>query len=146
MSLSHSSEPRRIAQFIYLKPESINEYKAIHAMVWPEVLEAIKSSNIIDCQCGNTSRSPMLQGDEASKLIVCGLDSIHLTLTPRPTLFASFKYTGADFEADMHKMAANEKVREWWRLTDSMQESPVSGKSSVEGGWWGQMEEVFRLD
>jgi L-rhamnose mutarotase len=40
---------RRIAQFVYLKPEYIDEYKAIHATVWPEVLQAIKESNIVDC-------------------------------------------------------------------------------------------------
>jgi L-rhamnose mutarotase len=38
-------------------------------------------------------------------------------------LFATFKYVGTDYEADMKKMAANEKVREWWDVTDQMQVS-----------------------
>lgn len=72
-------------------------------------------------------------------------DSIHLTMKPRPMLFATFKYVGNDFDGDMARMAANSKVREWWRVTDAMQESPVEGAvGSAEGlGWWEQMEEVF---
>lgn len=69
-------------------------------------------------------------------------------MTPRPTLFASFKYVGQDWDADMARMAANPVIREWWAMTDGMQESPVEGaKGSAEGpGWWGPMEEVFRLE
>lgn len=37
------------------------------------------------------------------------------------TLFATFKYVGTDFDADMEKMRANPKVREWWAMTDGMQ-------------------------
>jgi L-rhamnose mutarotase len=74
-------------------------------------------------------------------------DSIHLTMHPRPTLFANFKYVGEDYEADMKKMASNEKVREWWQVTDHMQESPVAGaKGSAHGPWWEVLEEVFRLE
>lgn len=42
-------------------------------------------------------------------------------------------------------MKANEKVREWWRLTDEMQVSPDGEGSSEEGGWWREVEEVFYL-
>lgn len=75
-------------------------------------------------------------------------DSIFLTLHPRPTLFASFKYVGNAFDEDMARMARNEKVKEWWRMTDGMQESPVEGAvGSAEGpGWWGQSEEVFWVE
>jgi L-rhamnose mutarotase len=37
------------------------------------------------------------------------------------TLVATFKYVGDDYEADMEKMRANPKVREWWAMTDGMQ-------------------------
>lgn len=75
-------------------------------------------------------------------------DSIFLTLSPRPTLFASFKYVGYAFDEDMARMAANPKVQEWWRMTDGMQESPVEGATgSASGpGWWGQTEEVFYVE
>lgn len=43
-------------------------------------------------------------------------------------------------------MRENPKVREWWRMTDSMQESMVPGakdSESAEPGWWRPVEEVF---
>jgi len=61
-------------------------------------------------------------------------------------LFASFKYVGTDFDADMVKMAANPKVREWWRMTDGYQESLVPAAKSSEAitpSWWKPVEEVF---
>lgn len=65
-------------------------------------------------------------------------------------LFASFKWTGHDFEADMKAMRENEKVREWWRMTDGYQQSVAEGavsseKGGVDGvpGWWKPLEEVF---
>lgn len=60
-------------------------------------------------------------------------------------LFASYKYVGGDWAGDMARMAANDKVREWWALTDSMQESLVPGATgSAEGpSWWRAMDEVF---
>ena len=61
-------------------------------------------------------------------------------------LFASFKYVGYDFAGDMELMADNPRVREWWKMTDSYQESLVPGAVSSEAGvpgWWKPMEEVF---
>ncbi|KAF2637227.1 rhamnose mutarotase [Massarina eburnea CBS 473.64] len=120
---STNQGPRRIGQWLYLKPSEIEAYKKCHAEVWPKVLEQIKDSNIKDY-------------------------SIYLTLTPRPTLFASFKYVGNAFDEDMARMAANPKVQEWWKMTDGMQESPVEGATgSASGpGWWGQTEEVFYVE
>lgn len=40
---------RRFAQIIKLKPEFIEKYKEVHAVVWPGVLEQIKDCNINDC-------------------------------------------------------------------------------------------------
>lgn len=37
------------------------------------------------------------------------------------TLFATFKYVGTDIKADMVKMRADQKMREWWSMTDEMQ-------------------------
>ena len=80
---------------------------------------------------------------------MCDADTIFLTTsTPRPMLFASFKYIGEDFDADMSEMASNDKVKEWWKLTDRMQESDVEGAlgSDRGSGWWKPMEEVFRMN
>lgn len=53
---------------------------------------------------------------------------------------------GDDLVADMERMAANGKVREWWKMTDSYQESLVDGAVSSETGeWWKTLEEVFYL-
>jgi len=46
---STNQGPRRIGQWLYLKPSQIEAYKECHAKVWPEVLEQIKDSNIRDC-------------------------------------------------------------------------------------------------
>ncbi|KAH7058622.1 rhamnose mutarotase [Macrophomina phaseolina] len=117
--MSSAKEPRRIGQFVYLKPECLEEYKKCHAAVWPEVLEQIKDSNIVDY-------------------------SIFFTDEPRPMLFASFKWVGEDWDADMARMSANKKVQEWWAMTDGMQESPLPGaKGSAAGPWWKAAEEVF---
>jgi L-rhamnose mutarotase len=56
-----SSSPKRVAQFVHLKPECLEEYKACHAAVWPEVLEQIKDSNIVDCNYNQQdSTNPVL--------------------------------------------------------------------------------------
>ena len=61
-------------------------------------------------------------------------------------LFASFKYVGYNWAGDMEKMRDNPKVQEWWKMTDSYQESFVEGaKSSADGepAWWKGIQEVF---
>ncbi|EED22245.1 DUF718 domain protein [Talaromyces stipitatus ATCC 10500] len=120
---SQNQGPRRIGQWIYLRAECIDEYKECHVKVWPAVLEQIKDSNIKDY-------------------------SIYLSLTPRPMLFASFKYVGNAFDKDMERMAANPTVQEWWQMTDRMQESPVEGAVGSASGpsWWGNTEEVFYME
>ena len=67
-------------------------------------------------------------------------------------LFASFKYTGRDFDADMELMREHDKTREWWAMTDVYQESLNAGavnseRAGVDGtpGWWKEVEEVFYL-
>jgi len=111
---------RRFAQIIKLKPECVEDYKKCHAKVWPEVLQQIKS---------------------------CAIEDYSIFLDPDTnTLFASFKYLGYDYAGDMERMRENPKVQEWWKMTDSYQESLVKGaKSSVDGepSWWKPLEEVF---
>jgi L-rhamnose mutarotase len=49
----------------------------------------------------------------------------------------------------MERMRENPRVREWWRMTDSWQESLVPGARSSEAGspaWWKPIEEVFHID
>jgi L-rhamnose mutarotase len=58
-------------------------------------------------------------------------------------LYAYYEYTGNDYKADMAKMAADPKTREWWAIMEPMQD-PVSTRK--QGEWWATMEEVFHLD
>ncbi|KAK3049893.1 hypothetical protein LTR09_008813 [Extremus antarcticus] len=115
-------EPRRIAQIVRLQRNSAEAYKECHAAVWPAVLEQIKDCNISDYS---------IYLDEQSM-----------------TLFATMKYNGTDFDADMEKMRANPEVRRWWEMTDAMQETLVVGSqgSTDAKGWWRGLEEVFRCD
>lgn len=111
---------RRIAQIVKLKPEYVDKYKECHSKVWPEVLKQIKSSNIDDYSIFHDPTTNIL--------------------------FASFKYVGYDYAGDMERMRENPKVQEWWKMTDSYQESLVEGATSSQAGepsWWKGVEEVF---
>jgi len=103
---------QRYGQIIGLKPEAVAQYDALHAAVWPEVLATIHACNIRNY-------------------------SIFRWGT---TLFAYFEYVGADFAADMAKIAADPKTQEWWAHTDPLQ-VPFEPRGS--GEWWATMTEVF---
>jgi len=106
---------KRFGQVLKLKPETIASYRKYHKAVWPEVLAAISRSNI-------RNYSIYLKDD---------------------LLFAYFEYHGSDYRADMAKVAADAKTKEWWAIMIPMQE-PLSGRA--EGEWWAAMEEVFHTD
>ena len=57
------------------------------------------------------------------------------------------EYIGTDYEADMAAIAEDPKTREWWQLTDALQQ-PAEGHSSgsIEGDWWKNMEILFHTD
>jgi len=121
-TLKQKNPGKRFAQIVKLKPEFVGKYKEAHAAVWPEVLKAIKGCNVQDYSIFHDPETHIL--------------------------FASFKYVGYDYAGDMERMRENPKVREWWAMTDSWQESMVPGatKSDVEppsASWWKPIEEVF---
>lgn len=106
---------KRFGQVIRLKPGVLQEYKKFHAAVWPEVARTITA-----CHIRNYS--------------IFHRDGY---------LFAYFEYTGADYMADMERMAADPKTQEWWAIMKPMQD-PVSSHSKDE--WWADMEECFHQD
>ena len=110
---------QRFGNIIKLKPEKYEEYKVLHANVWPEVLAMIEACNI------------------------CNYTIYHWN----GYLFSHFEYMGADLATDMARMAQDPKTREWWALCDPCQQ-PVEGNSSgsLEGNWWIGMEELFHQD
>ena len=100
---------KRYGWVIGLKEEMIEEYKKLHAAVWPGVLKTIKECNI-------RNYSIYLQK----------LDD------GRHYLFAYFEYVGDDFDADMALMAADRTTQEWWEVCKPLQK-PL--KSLSEGEW-----------
>jgi len=108
---------QRYAFVLGLKPEQIAEYKRIHAAVWPDVLNQIKTSRISNY-------------------------SIFLR-EPENLLFAYYEYTGSDHDADMALMAKDLRTQDWWAICMPMQ-APLDTRA--EGEWWASTEEVFHVD
>lgn len=106
---------RRYGQVVRVRPERVEEYEAVHRAVWPEVLATIH-------ECNLRNYSIFRYG----------------TL-----LFAYFEYVGADFEADMAKMAADPKTQEWWSVCKPMQ-APVPERGRDE--WWHDVPELFHTE
>ncbi len=111
---------RRFGWVIGLKPDKVEEYKQLHAAVWPDVLAMIK-------QCHIRNYSIYLRELDDGRLY----------------LFSYLEYTGDDFDADMAIMAADPTTREWWKHCNPCQE-PLENRK--EGEWWADMEEVFHFD
>ncbi len=110
---------KRYGSIIGLRPEHVEEYRRLHASVWPDVLKMIKM-----CHIQNYS------------IFLRSLDG-------KPYLFSYFEYTGQNFAADMDRMAADPTTQEWWRLCKPCQD-PLPDRA--EGEWWATMEEVFHED
>ena len=111
---------KRYSSVIGLRPDKVEEYKKLHAAVWPDVLKMIKQ-----CRIQNYS------------IYLRQLDD------GRHYLFSCFEYTGTDFAADMAKMAADPITQKWWAVCKPCQQ-PIQNRAPDE--WWANMEEVFHLD
>jgi L-rhamnose mutarotase len=85
---------KRYGQVIGVKRDRLEEYKAYHADVWPEVLSTIRACNIRN----------------------------YTIFYKDGRLFAYFEYVGDDLDADMLKMAADPKTQEWRAIMMPMQE------------------------
>ncbi len=96
-------EALRLGSVIKVKPEKLDEYKALHADPWPGVNAMIKECNI-------------------SNFSIYYRDGY---------LYSYMEYTGEDFEADMAKLAADSLTQEWWKLTDPCQEPVESAGEGV---------------
>jgi L-rhamnose mutarotase len=111
----NAKKRKRYGQLIELRLEAKESYVRYHARVWPEVLKTIHECNI-------RNYSIFLKDN---------------------TLFGYFEYVGDDFQADMQKMAADPKTREWWAIMKPMQKSVPT---RAEGEWRANMAEVFHSD
>jgi len=94
---------KRYGSVIRLKPGALEEYRRLHAAVWPEVLARIK-----DCNISNYS--------------IYHKDGV---------LFSYLQYHGSDFAADMAKMAADPATQRWWDVCQPLQE-PLETRAAGE--------------
>lgn len=94
---------KRYGQVIRVKEDKIEEYKRLHAAVWPEIQDLIRECNMRNY-------------------------SIYLKDT---YLFAYFEYVGEDFEKDMKKMADNPLNQKWWDCCNPCQQ-PLETRAAGE--------------
>ncbi|MBN1345025.1 MAG: L-rhamnose mutarotase [Phycisphaerae bacterium] len=94
---------KRYGTVIKVKPEKLQEYKRLHAAVWPDVLAMIR-------RCSIRNYSIYLKDD---------------------WLFSYFEYHGDDFEGDMAKMAADPTTQKWWDVCKPCQE-PLATRAEGE--------------
>jgi L-rhamnose mutarotase len=113
--LRKGAELQRLAQVIRLSPKDEAAYIRYHQEVWPEVLRTIAECNIANY-------------------------SIFLR---KGLLFAYFEYHGADYAADLRKMAACPHTQRWWSVMDPMQ-TPMA--DAEPGERWSPMRAVFHFD
>lgn len=84
---------KRYGSLIGLRPEKLEEYKELHAAVWPGVLKMIT-----ECNIRNYS--------------IYYRDGF---------LFSYYEYVGDDYQADMAKMAADAETQRWWDVCNPCQ-------------------------
>lgn len=101
---------KRYGMVIGVQPGQLDEYKRLHAAVWPDVLKMIGECNIRNYSIYHRD----------------GL------------LFSYFEYHGEDFDADMAKMAADPTTQEWWEVCKPCQD-PLEGGEAGEW-WSGMEE------
>ena len=94
---------KRFGQVIRVRPEKFDEYRRLHAAVWPDVLSMIHACNI---------RNYSIYHHDGM-------------------LFAYFEYVGNNFEADMARMAADPVTQKWWSVCKPCQD-PVPTRKPGE--------------
>lgn len=111
---------KRFGSVIVVRPEKLEEYKRLHAAVWPDVLRMITACNIRNY-------------------------SIYLRRLPdgRQYLFSYYEYAGTEYATDMARMAADPATQRWWDVCKPCHQ-PLDDRA--EGEWWAGMEEVFHHD
>jgi L-rhamnose mutarotase len=106
---------QRIASVIRLDSAGVEEYERLHADVWPAIL-----LKITECNIRNYS------------IYRYGL-----------LLFSYFEYVGDDIDADMAKMADDQKTKEWWAVCKPLQRQV---DEAVGEEWWHTIPEIFHHD
>ena len=105
---------KRVGMVIKIKPEFIEEYKALHADSNPGVRDLLREANM-----------------QNFSIFLHQLDDGNWYE------FGYYEYTGNDFEADMEKLDNHPRNIEWLKICDPMQ-IPLEGY-----GGWAEMEQVY---
>ena len=85
---------KRIGSVLRVKPEHFEEYKRLHADVWPGVLAQIKKANIRN----------------------------YSIFEKDGYLFSYMEYVGTNYEADMAAIGEDEETRRWWSVVGPLQD------------------------
>lgn len=93
----------RFGQVLAVQPGKIEEYKKLHAAVWPGVLKMIRECNI-------------------QNYSIYYKDGM---------LFSYYEYTGTDYKADMARMAADPETQRWWSICEPLQK-PLETRAEGE--------------
>ncbi len=93
----------RYGMVIGVKLDRLEEYKRLHAAVWPGVLDMIRKCNI---------RNYSIYYKDGF-------------------LFSYFEYVGDDYQADMAQMAADPTTQKWWELCEPCQ-APLETRGENE--------------
>ena len=109
-----AAEIKRVGMVIKLKPECIEEYKALHADSNPGVRDLLVKANMRNFSI-----------------------FLHQLDDGNYYEFGYYEYHGDDFEADMAKLAKEDRNIEWLKICDPMQ-VPLEGESG-----WAEMEQVY---
>ncbi|MGG1553996.1 L-rhamnose mutarotase [Paenibacillus ferrarius] len=94
---------KRFGSVIRVRPDKLEEYRALHASVWPGVLATIQRCNI---------RNYSIYYKDGY-------------------LFSYFEYIGENYEWDMETMAADPGTQQWWNLCKPCQE-PLTTRAPDE--------------
>ena len=110
----NNREIKRVGMVIKIKPEFIEEYKAVHADSIAGVRDLLIEANMRNFSI-----------------------FLHQLDDGNWYEFGYYEYTGTDIEADMEKLANHPRNIEWLKVCDAMQ-IPLEG---YEG--WAEMEQIY---
>lgn len=114
---SNEDAMKRYGMVIGVKPDKIDEYKRLHAAVWPDVLATLSRN---------------------------GVQNFSIFLKePENLLFGYFEYHGQNYSEAAQRISECPKTREWLAVTDPCQE-PMAHRAP--GEWWAMMPSVFHMD
>jgi L-rhamnose mutarotase len=116
--LNSDGQIQRFAAIIGLKPEHEQQYRELHANVWPSVLKRIELSNIRNYSIYTAN------------------------ILGQKYLFSYFEYIGEELAKDLRAISLDDDTQRWWKETDKCQ---IRLPNSMPDENWLRLEELFHL-